>query len=320
MRDFDQFKPLDASQGNLNHLGSNNVVGSAIVKNGSSHVFCGITVGIIEANAQDDLLGSSEKHSPYTSVYPVVDIARGRQGAPSDEEMILSQSLYNHVFLLKLLPVSSLAIVPGYQINDHNENPMIYYPDDKTLEESDLLSLNAVNITNKHLRYVLYAHIKVFSREGPLFDSVHHALLNALKNTSLPRVYMADSGIDPNVRVPVRSRGNFGHLNQSAGLYCLDANPEKASPLKLDLSKDSISSSFGVVEVDEKPDQLALLADLEGEAEETPCESKINIIASSSSKLNHVSVAGGGANVTLDVLKEAIHLSTERAKNLLSAL
>lgn len=303
LREFDEFKATLAQKGNLNGVGAS-VVGLSIVRTGLSYIFCGVTVGINEINDTDN------EQELYLSVYPVVEIARGRIGAPLDEEMILSQKLYNHIYHLRLLQTLLLDIVPGYELPEETGST-IFYPD--TTEDSDLAAANTtVNVSRRKLRYVLYAHLKVFSRDGPLFDSCQRALLEALQDVKLPRVYVADSGVDPNVRVPVRLRGNFGHLNLSLGNYCLDQNPEIAQPLRPNSENIGVSSSFGVAELADESSQLALLADLEGEAEENVCESKINVVATKD-KLTHVSIAAGGANVTLDVIKEAIRLSHERA-------
>lgn len=312
LRGIDEFRPMLNSPGNLNNLGSNSVVGLSTVKCGDTHLFCGVTIGINEMNMPDELL-TTDNQKQYTSVYPVVEIARGRLGAPSDEEMMISQKLYNYVLHLRLLPLQSLEITPGYQITDEAlGNVSIVYPDDASLALEDLLSLNTtVNVTKKRFKYVLYAHLKVFSRSGPLFDVAHYALMSALKNVKLPRVYMADSGIDPNVRVPVRSRGNFGHLDQSANLFCIDANNLIATPLTLNSAEAGVSSSFGLIDLDSS--ETVLLADLEGEAEEYCAESKISIVASGD-KLKHVSIAGGGANVTLDTFRKAASISKARAE------
>lgn len=313
LRGFDEFRPLLATTGTLNSYGPNLVMGLSTVKNGDTHILCEITLGITELNNSDELLGSDLENSTYSSVYPVVEVSRGRSGAPSDEEMILSQKLYNHVLHLHVLPLSSLRMVPGYQIIDEiNGSTSIVYPDDSSLDKSDLESLSStINITKKKFKFVLYAHIKVFSRSGPLFDAVHYSLMQALQDVKLPRIYMADSGIDPNVKVPVRSRGNFGHLNQSSGLFNMDSNWAIAQPLKLAQEEIGISSSFGLIDIEEEAKRSVLLADLEGEAEEYCAESKITVV-STGNKLKQVSLIGGGANLTLETIKKSIEISSSR--------
>lgn len=316
LRGFDEFRPIQATSGSLNSYGPNLVMGLSTVKNGDTHILCEITLGITELNRSDELLGTDEC-SMYSSVYPVVEVARGRTGAPSDEEMILSQKLYNHVLHLHILPLESLRMVPGYQIVDeNNSSTSIVYPDDSNMDKGDLESLSStINITKKNYRFVLYAHIKVFSRSGPLFDAVHYSLMQALKDVKLPRIYMADSGIDPNVKVPVRSRGNFGHLNQSSGLFNIDSNWALAKPLKLAEEELGISSTFGLINMEEGASKAVLLADLEGEAEEFCAESKITVVGTGR-KLKQVTLIGGGANLTLETIKKAIDVSYNRVRAL----
>lgn len=316
LRGFDEFRPLFTSQGTMNSTGENNVVGLATVKNGGTHVFCGITIGINELNQTEEQFAGDNSNTTYLSVYPVVEIARGRNGAPSDEEMILSQKLYNVVLHLELIPQSALEIVPGYLVTEESSGvDTIVYPDDESLDLKDLLGLSTINITKKRFKFLLYAHLKVFSRSGPLFDVAHQALVAALQDVTLPRIYMADSGIDANVRVPVRSRGNFGHLNQSSDLFCIDTNPNIASKLALNLPELGVSTSFGLIDLETEEKGTVLLADLEGDAEEACAESKLTFV-STGEKLKHVSVAGGGANVTLESLKKAISIAHNRAQSI----
>ena len=321
LRAFDEFRPLHTAAGSMNNLGENTVVGLATVKNGQTHVFCGITIAISELNQSDELLSGENDRAAYLSVYPVVEIARGRNGAPSDEEMILSQKLYNYVLHLRVLSEKALEFVPGYQIFDEESGiSSIAYLDDDSSPLADLLGLSTVNITKKRFKFVLSAHIKVFSRSGPLYDVVHQALMAALQDVSLPRIYLADSGIDANVRIPVRSRGNFGHLNQQSDSFCIDPNPDVITKLALNEPEVAVSTSFGLVDWQSESTDSAtvLLADLEGEAEEICAESKLTVV-STGEKLKHVSIVGGGANVTLESLQQAVKIANARAVSIKSS-
>ncbi|KAF8004196.1 hypothetical protein HF325_001644 [Metschnikowia pulcherrima] len=319
LRQYDEFRTLSANPGSLTDLGTNSLVGLVTVRNGDTHVFCGITLGVTETNESDDFLSAdtaANKNAAYATVYPVVEIARGRTGAPTDEEMILSQQIHNHVLHLHVLPLLLLTLVPGYQLtNETTGESYVAYPDDLQMSADDLRSLSStINITKKKYAYVLYAHIKVFSRVGPLFDVVHYALTAALKNTVLPRVFLSDSGIDPNVRVPVRSRGNFGHLSQGSGRFCFDGNTTLALPLQLDAARIGVSSLFGLVDLEtEQGTTSVLLADLEGEAEEACAESRLTIVRNGDT-LTHVSITGGGANVTLETFRRALQIAKSRAQ------
>lgn len=313
LRAFDEFRPLDSSPGTFNNVGTNSVIGLATVRNGDAFAFCGITLGVVETSKAPEFFDSNLTNKEFASIFPVVEISRGRTGAPTDEEMILSQTLHDTIFHLKLIPLLLLAVSPGYQIAEEGAAPTVLYPEDFSGGE-DLESFQRLNLTKKNFRYVLNAHIKVFSRSGPLFDLVHYATVEALKNVILPRLYLADSGIDPNIRIPIRSRGNFGHLSQTENRFFIDNRAELGLPLKLS-SDSALSSSFGVVEY-EKVDQKtasALLADLEGESEEYCSESRINIVATKD-ELKHVSILGGGANMTIDVIRAALKKAKSRAQ------
>ncbi|GEQ70113.1 hypothetical protein JCM33374_g3789 [Metschnikowia sp. JCM 33374] len=173
LRQYDEFRTLSANLGSLTGLGTNSLVGSATVKNGDTHAFCGITLGISEINDSDDFISadsSANKNAGFASVYPVVEIARGRTGAPTDEEMILSQRVHNHVLHSHILPAQSLAVVPGYQLtNETTGETYVAYPDDKQMSEDDLRNLSStINITKKKYTYVLYAHIKTSPLASPL--------------------------------------------------------------------------------------------------------------------------------------------------------
>ncbi|CAK7901460.1 exosome complex component Rrp43p [[Candida] anglica] len=312
LRGFNEFKPVEISEGGLNASGQNTVAGSAIVKSGDTRVVCGITLGVVEENTVDQLLENEATNqetdgslSNYTSVYPVVEIARGRSGAPTDEEMILSQKLYETILHNRLVHQDDLKIIVGTSVDGE-----VIYPDSSSpLLDSDLGEL--ISKPKKNWSYVLYAHIKVFSRAGPLFDLCYSALVNALQNTRLPRAFVDDKATD--IKIPVRSRGNFGHLKESYNLL-LDQTISASLPVHGRLS----SSSFGVVsyEAEDSNEPVSiLLADLEGEAEESCAESKINVIASNDGELRHVSIVGGGALITKQVLKDALDISRMRGSN-----
>ena len=291
LREFYEFKPLKTTLGALNTSDGIPVVGSSIVKSGSTTVFCGISVGTVERHTTNT--------SKYASIYPVVEVSRGRSGAPTDEEMILSESLYELVLHSRIIPRESLRVTPGVAvINDRgtgHQSVLIYYPD---INPDEYEILDKQRMVNHEM--VLTAHLKVLSRDGPLFDICHKALVEALLNVRLPRMYINDT-VD--IRVPVRSRGNFGHLNSQQQLN-IDANAEILKPLELETANIGLSSSFGVV------NQSVLLAQLEGDAEETAATSRMNIITTKD-KLQGFSLSG---NIDRNMIKKAIELSQLRAE------
>ena len=127
LRNFNEFKPLEVSTGNLQELEGNFTVGSSIVKNGNTTVICGITLGIVET-PKSSIFESTDSESTYTSVYPVVEISRGRSGAPTDEEMILSQKLYETILHSKIISTKSLEAKPGMAIANDDGSLEIIYP------------------------------------------------------------------------------------------------------------------------------------------------------------------------------------------------
>ena len=285
LRGLLEFRPLNISAGGLNESGQNSLVGLAIAKNGETRVVVGINLGLIQENAVDELLSGSvskEVASQYTSVYPVVEISRGRLGAPTDEEMIISQKLHESIYHAKLVKRSSLTVNVGNMIDG----------DFESLPQED-----------QRWSFVLYAHIKVFSRSGPLFDLCHAALLAALENTKLPRAFIDENSTD--IKIPIRGR-KFGHIRQQKNLIL-----DTSHALPLPLEKRNTSLTFGVV-VKDSDGSAVLLADLEGEAEELSATLKIAVVASDDNMLSQVDIVGGGAQITKELLIQAISIARER--------
>ena len=46
LRQYDEFRTLSANPGSLTDVGTNSLVGLVTVRNGDTHVFCGITLGV----------------------------------------------------------------------------------------------------------------------------------------------------------------------------------------------------------------------------------------------------------------------------------
>lgn len=156
-RKFDEFKPLEILSKTSNHL-----LTSSHTINGNTLVLCNITYGITEA---EDI------YNQYSPVYPTVSVSRGRIGAPTDEEMNLSQRLYDLVLTSKLVPMDSLVFTPKVLIDDQ-------------LEDAEL---------STKFKFNLYVNLKVFDRSGPLFDVCHYSLISCLKQVKLPTIYLNDS-------------------------------------------------------------------------------------------------------------------------------
>lgn len=110
------------------------------------------------------------------TVYPVVEIARGRVGAPTDEEMVTSQRL------------SDLVLHAG-------------------LLSRELLLVKVGDLDPAAFHFVLTAHVQVFLRVGPVEDVCWRALVAALRNTVLPDAIVdeqASAGVGAGLRGVVR--------------------------------------------------------------------------------------------------------------------
>lgn len=140
LRKLDEFRNTTVHLGTLN---TESTIGSAVMRMGGTTVICGITAGITES-----LDGGG--------IYPNVEIVRGgsRSGPPSEEEMILSQRVY------QLLLESGI-----YEKDLHN------FEIQKGIDDKFL---------------VLSASIQVLSRTGPCFDIVWNCIIAALKNSKIP--------------------------------------------------------------------------------------------------------------------------------------
>lgn len=311
LRNFNEFKSVNISQGNLNDR--ENVVGSSVLKSGNVTIITTITLGIVEDGHSDALLSNGKKEE-YDSIYPVVEIARGRSGAPTDEEMILSQKLYENILHSKVIPSSSLRMEPGISImNEDKIN--VYYPD-KDQETFDLLNINR----SKKYSFVLYANLKVFSRSGPLFDLCYLALTNAIKSIILPRVFLNHND---SVKIPLNSRRRYGNSNRSQINFTIDNNEKLRYKLNINESALGISSNFGILKLEESlndenemelDEKSILLTDIEGECEESSIISKMSIV-STNETIKSISLSGGGSPISLDNLKKAIEISILRSKN-----
>ncbi|KAH3664075.1 hypothetical protein OGAPHI_004789 [Ogataea philodendri] len=266
LRKFDEFRPVQISRagvgryesdgnGDINKVGS--ILGSSIVKSGSTTVICLISGGIVEDSLElvndyrtklekDIIDGETYTESKNTSVYTEVEISRGRSGPPNEEEICLSQQLYDTVYHSGLIDREALKIKLGYK----GDQPL----------DSDFMPQNSYS-------FVLYATIQVFSRTGPVYDLCYGALVSALRGTRLPAVYIDEKRTEVGVR-RVRTEE-----------YDLICETEKSSPLQLNQDKLGWGSTFGLVQLDKDiprdqdkmeidTDDRILLADLEGEAEE----------------------------------------------------
>ncbi|KAG7896681.1 hypothetical protein KL906_000083 [Ogataea polymorpha] len=315
LRKFDEFKPVvigragvgryesNEPNGDINGVGS--VLGSSIVKSGKTTVICLISGAIVEddhelvndyrTKLEKDIIDSeTHRDSKNATVYTEVEISRGGSGPPNEEEIAISQRLYEAIYHSGLIDRNALKI---------------------QLECKGGEELEQEFLPQTGYSFVLYATIQVFSRAGPVYDLCYGALISALRQTRLPAVYIAEKRIEVGVR-RVRVED-----------YDLECDAEKNELLKLNEDRISWSSTFGLVELDKAvphdedkmeidTDGKILLAELEGEAEEN-IDTRI-MVSSNGSTLSGLSVYGA-AGVTKEDLKKAFHLANRRAQCVLNS-
>lgn len=343
LREYEEFREIQINSSvlsryveeNITKTSQNNILGSNILKCGKTIVITSITGGIIEENIEtqqveftgnllDQYSGRRQEIGSYSSVFPVVEVERGRGSAPpSDEEMNISQKLHDCILHSGLIPRESLKVKCGIRSIDELGNTKIYYADggddDKKLE----------TLESKRLwYYVLYVKVAVFGRTGPLFDTCWNSIIYALQNTKLPRAYIDERATT--LRMNIRSRGRSASVRETYNILC---DPIEKTELKLDSNNISYASNYGVVSIDPnlvslKPNlddeedidmnthDSILLADLDTEAEETSVLSTISIISNKEGDLKNVSIYGGGSRITFNNIKKAMLLSKQRSLDL----
>ncbi|KAK5959937.1 exosome non-catalytic core subunit RRP43 PWA37_002772 [Arxiozyma heterogenica] len=333
VKGFEEFREIQLNEDFLSRYGKehkdNNIIGSNVLKCGDTFVVTTITGGIIEdsvvyKNMENELIGvddiKSTDLSNYTSIYPVVEVERGRAGACTDEEMALSQRLYDYVLYSKILPKEALKVQPGIRITDNNNgNAKVIYPDSS---DNSTLPDNVFQISKKW-SYLLYAKIKVFSRTGPVFDLCWNSLMYALQSVQLPRAFVDERATD--LKMTIRTKGRNATIRET---YEILSDPCQQYSLRLHSENIAYASNYGIINLDpeakiteENSDEdidmdaieSVLLADLDTEAEENSVNSTISVISNSEGGLKHVSIFGGDAKITPEMLKKLLKLSQKRA-------
>ncbi|QPG73359.1 hypothetical protein FOA43_000669 [Brettanomyces nanus] len=345
LRKFHEFRPVIVSPAGFSRYekegkSSNAILGSSVVKSGSTDVICSISAGVVEDSqeltndyrlrldkdiieADEDENNSSSKDedhrvNQYSSVYSVVEVSRGRNGPPTSEEIELSQALYETILHSGMITKESLNIKLGLKSRDSEGKPVIIRRYDS--DDSDILNEFA---PKKNFSYVLYAKIQVYSKTGPLFDLCYAALIKALRNTKLPEMYINEKETDAKVSA-LRARktnkndsnGRNGSDLQEFDLLC---DPVSFHDLKIDEGKLSWSSTFGITHGSDS----VLLADPEGEAEENIFEG-IEVVSSGNDTLFSAVITGNIGEddhaISKDQIKEAILLSKRRSANMIKEL
>lgn len=352
LRRFNEFKPIVISTAGISRYDtvaesgraedvneSTTVIGSASVKCGGTSTICMISAGIVEDDFEAvndyrmrldaDIIVEDEEEEVENvfggdlinvngSVYPVIEIARGSNAPPGDEEIELGERLYESVLHSGLIRRDDLRVDVGLKSIDENRNEVILKGDD-------------VGNIKKKFSFVLYARIQVFGRTGPLFDQCYASLVKALKDTKLPDVYLNER------ESSMRTRAGKRNANINIQSYDLVCDPIKHRNLNLREERICWASTFGIADIEETVDaegdsemqegeqevvrKSLILTDLEGDAEDNIMK---RITALSNGKGQFVSVTieqdARGTRLTKDVITKALKLAQVRAKDMIEKL
>lgn len=308
LRGFEEFQNIQFQVGDGLARNAENaespILGSSVVKCGPTTVICTITGGIIEA--EDEEFGGD-----YTSVYPVVEIARGKiSGPPTDEEMIIGQHIHELILKSKIIPTRSLDIDVGLKVEEDGESKIVFSEDDSLLKE--------LTPNKKNYSFVFYANVQVFSRSGPLFDLCYGSVITALRKVKLPVIYIDENVTD--LKVNTKNRTTITQENHK--LLC---HSTLSTDLKINTDNLNWSVTFGVVKYfgegnEEASSDNILLADIEGDAEEACTTSRINVVVDRKGGINSLDVINGSDSIVIQEkdISKAISLATKRVKHVLN--
>lgn len=265
-RGVDEFRSVLQQQGSLTgaEIGGdshanlfNNCFGSCVVRSGHTSVACGIVVGTTETRGG-------------AGIYPNVEILRGGfSSAPSAEEMVMSQR------------VSDLVKSMGF--GAENFAVRIRQPDAEE-EEDDEEDVREAWEKEKGFRvekqrWLVYtAHIQVLSRTGPPFDLVWAALMGALRDVEVPEFEDDD---DKNLFCVARRTGRKLAFPFSGVPYS-----STFGVTTVDKGRDAELFVQGIAQEDEDMDgssgaaqlEVVVLADPDGEIEETCAPSQMDVV------------------------------------------
>lgn len=130
----------------------------------------------------------------------------------------------------------------------------------------------------------------------------------------------------------IRTRGRSATIRETYEIIC---DQTKSVPLMINAKNIAFASNYGIVELDPEcqlqnsdnseeeevdidMDKLntVLIADLDTEAEETSIHSTISILAAPSGNYKQLTLVGGGAKITPEMIKRSLLLSRVRADDL----
>ncbi|ODQ63410.1 hypothetical protein NADFUDRAFT_53675 [Nadsonia fulvescens var. elongata DSM 6958] len=297
LRKFDEFRQIKVKFGNTDSenwqdYSSNLTLGTSSVRSDGINIVCSVTGGITE---QEPVAGSG--------IYPNVEILRGgvgassaNGGAPSEEEMVASQGICD---ILRRL------------VNKESHNKCQF-----ELFEKDLETGKSTVIPNKWL--ILNCHINVLSRNGPISDYAWIAVLEALKDVTVPefrynydtqQVEIMSGAAHPGQKLDFAFLNNKTQIPVASSFGILNANLEV---------EDSENEDGDETEVTLEKTQV-VIADIQGESEEVATStthqgSRVSVMVSGDEKLSAFSFVG----VTRDMnaIKQCLALAKSRAQSI----
>ncbi|VVT46387.1 uncharacterized protein SAPINGB_P001188 [Magnusiomyces paraingens] len=292
-RGLDDFRAINSQRGSLTcveEAAGQGSFGSCVVRSGQTSVVCGIVIGTTETRGGG-------------GIYTNVEILRGGfNSAPSGEEMVISQRAGELVRALGLGP-SNFAVrvrTPEAEMEEEQAEMEEEEGVGEVREEWE----RERGIVVKRDRWLVYtAHVQVLSRTGPPFDLVWAAIMGALGDVDIPEFEEDDEG---NLFCVGRRTGRKldlpvgGAVSSTFGVATVDVskNADVFAEGLPDYDEDENMTSLSSSEEEEKESKpelkVVMLADPDGEIEETCASSRVNVVCNGEGRLYGFSFAAIG--------------------------
>lgn len=259
---------------NLELNTGNNCFGSCVSRSGRSTVVAGVVIGTTETSGAG-------------GIYVNVEFLRGGYNSPpSPEEMVMSQKITDQINAFHF-PKSN------FEVRVRVPKEALVLEEDEELEDGDLRLETESNAQRKEeenlasqgkmvqqgTELVLTVHVQVLSRTGPSYDLVWTTVLGALQDVELPEFVKDD---DEQIYCVERRTGrnlDFGFGNSSMpysstfGIAAVDMSKNA------ELFMKGVSGEDEVDEDDAVEQQVVVLADPDGEIEESCATTQIRVTA-----------------------------------------
>uniref|UniRef100_A0A060T8H5 Ribosomal RNA-processing protein 43 n=1 Tax=Blastobotrys adeninivorans TaxID=409370 RepID=A0A060T8H5_BLAAD len=270
-----EFRDTKVQQGSVK---GEYIVGSSVLRSGGSIVVCGISAGITSSTGG-------------AGIYPNVEVVRGggsRNSPPNEEEMILSQRIYE--------------LLRTEHIMDHTKH---------------LFEIPGV----EDQWVVLNASVQVLSRSGPVLDAAWNAVVAAIRSIRMPPLEY-----DPDRQTAFFKTNDDNHNNDDDDSMQVDPTPQPHESLDVFSSSYGIAelrNDIGLGDHQQHEDQrqssVALVADVEGETEEACMPSTINIVRGTDGLLHGATISlcdstASGGNNGIKLTRRHIQSALQGAK------